>query len=488
MKEAITKAVVEKAVASRGKRYDITDSRQAGLTLRVNQAGASWAMRVTLDGKPRRLVLGLASEMSIEVARSIGAKVVAACKANTVPDFRFVEDLRLAHGIGQAPAVAPPIQGRTTWTFEEARDAYLGSVEKRLAADTLRDYRHTLTNPRVSGSLAGRLMAEIDARMVGRIVLSIHDDGSERTAEKALVVLRGLWKWCAHAGRQEDSGVEVNVVRLIEKPGRTKAGRKKAARPSVDACARLVAACRLGVFPPSQALAIEMLVLTAQRRRTISTMRLNQIEPRAVWMIPGEHIKMGLPHPIPLTKRMVEVVDKARAVMSDGWLFPATRVRRIGARFGHIHGSTITHAVSDFLGTSTPHDIRRAFTTTVNTRAIGAVKQPALILDHREGRTDVTGEFYDQAEYLQEKADMLTYWSSVLEPLVESHMTTLDVEVAKTAIRKAEVTRKTKTGKGKSRKPDARPTYDASAIHRHQMDEKARLIMDLAQRNPVCGV
>lgn len=488
MKDTITKAIVEKAIASRGEKYDVTDSRQPGLTLRVSQRGVSWSMRITLDGKARRLVLGTASEMSIDIARAIGARVVAATKANVAPDFRFVEALRLEHGIGEVAAIAPPKPGRATWTFEEAREAYLEAVGKRLAADTVRDYTHTLTNPRVAKPLSGRLMAEIDARMVGKVILSIHDDGSERTAEKALVVLRGLWRWCAHAGRQEESGVEVNVVRLIEKPGRTKAGRKKASRPSIDACAKLVAACRLGVFPPSQALAIEMLVLTAQRRRTISCMRMDQVEPRRVWLIPGESIKMGLDHPIPMTARMLEVVEKARDGMSAGWLFPATRVRRIGDTHGHIHGSTITHAVSDFLGTATPHDIRRAFTTAINSRPIGAVKKPALILDHREGRTDVTGEHYDQAEYLPEKTDMLEHWSATLEPLIETHLATINVGEARAAIRKAEVARKATTGRGRSRKPKARPVYDAATIRRHDADEMARIVLDYAHRSPVRGV
>lgn len=488
MKDAITKAVVDRALASRGERYDVTDSRQPGLTLRVNQSGASWAMRVTLDGKARRLVLGLASEMSIEVARAIGGKVMAATKANIVPDFRFVEELRLGHGIGQAPAVSPPLQGRATWTYEEARDAYLESVGKRLAVDTVRDYRHTLCNPRIAGPLAGRLLSEIDVRMVAKAIQAVHDDGSERLAEKALVVLRTMWKWASHPARQDLSGVEVNVLKLLEKPGRTKRGRKKARRPSIDACARLVAACRLGVFPPAQAYAIELLVLTAQRRRSVTLLRPDQIEPRDVWMIPGDSTKKGDPHPIPLTARMKEIVGAARHTMSGGWLFPATRVRRIGDKHTHIHGSTVTHAVTDFLVDASPHDIRRAFTTTINSRPIGSIKTPKLVLDHREGRTDVTGEHYDQAEYLPEKTDMLECWSATLEPLIAKHLTQIDVDEAKAAIRAAEVARKTRTGRGRSRKPKPRPTYDADAIRRHEMDEKARLVLDFAERSPVRGV
>lgn len=477
MTTTITQAIVDKALRSRGERYDVTDARQPGLVLRVGKTGASWTVRCRVGGPVRKISIGSPPEISIAVARRIAAAVVGRAKAGLEPDFRWIEDERERQGLTVERAPAPPTSSRTTWMWGEARDRYLAEVRRIRSSGTVTDYRHTLTNPAVTAAFEGRLVAEIDKKAIAKVVRSIHDAGHERLAEKMLTILRPMWRFLADPARSEESGVEDNIVRLLEKPSRSKGSRLLTRTPSIEECARIIAVARSGVLAPTIAAAIELTVLTVQRRRTVVTMRISDLDliDDPVWRIPAEGIKGGQEHVLPLTTHLLRLVREQRKRASAGYLFPGARPRTVGEPLSHLHESSLTHAMSGIPGTeASPHDIRRAFTTFVMTRPRSEVRQPKLVLDHREGRTDVTGEHYDRAEYLEEKGDMLIAWSAALEPEIERQAATLDVVEIRDQMREARRERQAK-GQGKPRK---RTRASQVARKRAEDDAATRAVLD----------
>ncbi|MEJ0097729.1 MAG: site-specific integrase [Bauldia sp.] len=71
-------------------------------------------------------------------------------------------------------------------------------------------------------------------------------------------------------------------------------------------------------------LAFELLILTAARTGELLHARWNEIDLKAaVWTIPAERMKAGYEHRVPLSRRAIEILKRARVLAMDGdYLFP----------------------------------------------------------------------------------------------------------------------------------------------------------------------
>ncbi len=82
-------------------------------------------------------------------------------------------------------------------------------------------------------------------------------------------------------------------------------------------------------------LAIEFLVLTAARSAEVRGARWSEIDLRTVtWEIPGERMKAGKPHRVPLSGRALEILAEARRRFGDSDLL-----------FRSARGKAVTNAV-----------------------------------------------------------------------------------------------------------------------------------------------
>ena len=80
---------------------------------------------------------------------------------------------------------------------------------------------------------------------------------------------------------------------------------------------------------PSTKLAVELLTLTAARSGEVRGMRWHEVDlDAAIWTVPGNRMKAGREHRVPLSARAVEILREARAY-SDGsdaaLVFPSAR-------------------------------------------------------------------------------------------------------------------------------------------------------------------
>ncbi len=165
------------------------------------------------------------------------------------------------------------------------------------------------------------------------------------------------------------------------KRSRVSTGRRTERTPSVDAVGRVVAMARCGVFHPSVAAAIEVTLLTAQRRFSVVQARRSMLveeDGRRVWRLPLEDLKTGdrrvgrrgetIPdHEVPLTPATLAAFETRLSVeTTTDWLFPQVRPRRRGDPVSHLHESSLTHAVAELptppypRTTSAEHSRRRS--------------------------------------------------------------------------------------------------------------------------------
>ncbi|WP_279479860.1 integrase family protein [Aureimonas sp. SK2] len=429
----LTQKLLEKLLAQRVREpQDVSDGRQRGLVLRSAPTGLSWWLRTKAAGKPRRLLIGTFPAISIASARSMVSDASDALRRGDEVDAAWIAAKRVEVGIDDAP-VAPPTPDRPTrWTWEQARDAYLEDAGRRLRPKTVEGYRQFLSHPALL-PLAGRPVADISRQDLAVILGDVFGLGAETQATNMGNTLRPMWSFLSADHVVAKSGVAEGVMDRLRAPKRSRvsSGRRVERTPGIDDVARIVAIARCGALSPVMSAAIELTMLTAQRRFSVVQARRSCLLVEGdlmIWRLPLEDLKTGdrrigrhgetVPdHELPLPAATRSAFERALAFERDGdWLLPQTRPRREGGPMTHLHESSLTHAIAELPGSRfSPHDVRRAFTTAV--RAAGFPRgSAALILDHGEGRTDdVTARHYDRFRELDEKLRLLTAWSDAVE-------------------------------------------------------------------------
>jgi integrase len=85
--------------------------------------------------------------------------------------------------------------------------------------------------------------------------------------------------------------------------------------------------------PEPSASALEFLILTAARSKEALGAKVSEIDfDRAVWFVPAERMKAGLPHQVPLSKAALSIATRAMAAKQE-YLFEAGGARLAGKSF-----------------------------------------------------------------------------------------------------------------------------------------------------------
>ncbi|UVO31460.1 Arm DNA-binding domain-containing protein [Bradyrhizobium arachidis] len=444
MPELITAKILKKAFKDHrdGGRYDVSDSRIAGLQLRVKpDAGVRWSMRARLHGDQRRYDLGPAvagdqdiDGLSIDGARARASRVAEMTRQGHNPATYLAA---LAAGVSMETQIRIERERpQPSWTWEDAKKAFLAETLRTRREDTHRDYNGKLQPPELS-RFDGRLVNTISRNEMAAAIADVHARGKEAMAEGMVRVIRRMWNWLAEATRQNATSVADGVMLKLEAPERTRVELGEEAfdpddedgyTPDPIEIGRALAVARLGCLPERIGLGLELMIGTVQRRRAVtgaSRWRFKEyaeVKGEQAWYVPPYFRKSG-------TKRgnrshLVPVVGYAALAAarldklsdfegSEGWLFPAGKSTR--ADRGHAESGLFNDWLSAIPGVSfSTHGGRYAFTTH-GERDLGfAQAEGKLILDHLEGvePTDVTGQFYSSDPQISRKRAMMKAWTA----------------------------------------------------------------------------
>lgn len=446
MPTTITAAILKTAFRDHrdGGRKDIGDTKVTGLELRVKPQSVRWSVRCRLAGRQIRYDLGPAvggdedlEGVSLRTARERAMRVVEMARKGHNPQS-FVRAL----ATGLTPAAqekADREKPKTSWTWAEAKVKFLAEVERTNREDTLRDYRGKL-QPAELKRFDGRMVATITRNEMAEAIKAIHDRGKETMAAGVARVVKRLFAWMAEPAQQNQSNVADDAMVRLKAPAATLKEMGKPVKrgsapdeeddtgdapPEIEIGRALVIA-RLGYLPVRIGLGIQLLIGTAQRRRTITgahdekfrSMPMSNSE--HAWMIPPYFRKSGTKrgrrsHLVPVVGFAADAVIRLEELVKiaggDGWLFPVGKTARADR----------PHAASDLFNdyfdampgvTWTPHGVRYAFAT-YGERDLGFAKSEAkLILDHMEGTEmkDVTGAFYSSDPAVARKRAMMWAW------------------------------------------------------------------------------
>lgn len=323
----------------------------AGLRLKVSvnaRTGAlrrSWVLRTTVkNSRVRELGLGSAEDVSLKEARE-----------------RAQAARKLAHD-GVDPLAARSEERRKraaeaarAMTFKQCAEACIAALSPgwrnvKHAAQwrtTLQTYAYPV--------MGNASVQAIDVAMVMKVLEPIWPTKTE-TASRIRQRIEVVLDWAGVRGyRQGDNPARWrgHLDRLL--PARTKVQRVQhhAAMPYADVPAFVA---RLREEKSEAARALLFLLLTAARSSEVIKATWSEIDLKAgVWLIPGDRMKAGRDHRVPLEKRTIEILRQTGAG-KPGDLFP-------GARAGKSLSAT---ALSDLLeriggGAATVHGFRSTF-------------------------------------------------------------------------------------------------------------------------------
>ena len=168
-------------------------------------------------------------------------------------------------------------------------------------------------------------------------------------------------------------------------------------------------AVRESTASPSVKLSFEMLALTGCRSGEVRGMTWDEVDLyEATWTIPGERMKSGKSHRVPLSHRALIILEEARSLSDgDGLVFPAPRSG------GVLSDMAFTQLLRRLKLDFVPHGLRSSFRdwAAEKTSARHDVMETALA--HTVG--NATEAAYFHSDLFELRRDLMERWSGFLE-------------------------------------------------------------------------
>ena len=305
-----------------------------GLSLLVTKSAKGivskfWTQRLRIHGKPRELGLGPCWAMSLAEAREKALENHKAAWRGEDP---------------RAKATAIP-------TFEEAAEKVIALHEPnwRDGAKSAAQWRASLRDYAFP-TLGKMPVDKIGPQDVLACLNPIWHTKRE-TARRVRQRVGAIMQWAVANDYRNDDPVAAIAAAL---PKSTAKRKNHAALPWQKVSAALAAVRDSNAWLGTK-LAFEFIVLTAARSGEVRGMTWAEIDlEAATWTIPGDRMKAGKNHRVPLSERALEVLERARALGDGGLVFPGSRGREMS-------DNTLSKLLRENGIKAVPHGFRSSF-------------------------------------------------------------------------------------------------------------------------------
>ncbi len=383
-RKKLTDAAVNRLKAPESGRTDYWDAMLPGFGLRITDKGAkSWVVMYRVGGRLRRLTLGSYPAISLKDARrEAGEAMREAAKGNDPATMKALA------------------KHQRVDTFKEVAEEFIERHAKR----NTRSWKATesILNRNATPSWGSRPIGEITRRDVIEALDKVMDRGEPYAANRLLAAVRKLFNWAL-----ERDIIDTSPVANIKAPG------KESQRDRVlndDEIKALWAACEKAGYPYGPL--VKMLLLTAQRRDEVATMRWSDISKEAkLWTIPSAQTKADRAQEVPLSPLAIEILE-ALPRQSGPYIFTTTGGELPVSGFSKAKKGL--EKLVDF-DEWRLHDVRR--TSATNMARLGV---PGSIIGRvlNHAQRGVTA-IYDRHTYLPEKRHALETWANKLASIIK---------------------------------------------------------------------
>lgn len=316
----------------------------AGLSLQVTETGArSWILRATIGARRRDVGLGPYPDVTLAQARERAREAREQIRQGIDP-VEQRRAMRAALVASQSPRI----------TFDEA-------ARKFLAAK-----RHEFKNPKhaaqwgstietYASPVIGRL--SVDAVELAHLVQILEPIwlSKTETAKRLRGRIEAVLAWATVSGfRTGDNPAtwKNNLDAILPKPGKVAKVKNHRALP-IDEMGGFMAELRKREGMAAQAL--RFLILTAARSGEVRGATWEEIDLDAkLWTIPGERMKAGREHRVPLSDEAVALLKALPRLKGSPYVFPAPRG-------GTLSDMTISAVTRRMEVDAVPHGFRSTF-------------------------------------------------------------------------------------------------------------------------------
>nr|WP_279614778.1 site-specific integrase [Sphingomicrobium astaxanthinifaciens] len=362
-----------------------TDGR--GLMLYVKASGSkSWVLRLTIDGKRRDIGLGSFDDVSLADARAKADELRLLVKSG-------VDPTRLDDP-GKAGA-AMTFREAAKAVHEERKDGWKNPKHAAQWLSSLEEY----ANPYIGE----KLVADIDGPSIRDLLAEIWLSKPE-TARRVRQRIGTVLDWAYARGLRNSEAPLRSISRGL--PRQPKKDSHFAALPYVELPTLI---CQLSERSTVGRRALQFLILTAARSGEVRGATWREIDlERGQWNIPGDRMKMGKDHKVPLTPASTKIlIEMAEAgTPAEGIIFPGQRGRPMS-------DMTLMKVLRTALpGSHTVHGLRSSFRdwAAEQTDYPGEVVEAALAhaVQNRVEAAYRRTDFFDKRKRLMEE------WASFL--------------------------------------------------------------------------
>ena len=353
----------------------------AGLYLRVGPTGGkSWILRTAVHGRRREIGLGSASLVSLAEAREEARRLRKLARAGGDPlAARRRESLTFAQATERVHANLVP-------TFRNPKHAaqWLAALER---------YAYPTLGERPLDSIG---TADVLA-VLSPIWTTKHD-----TARRVRQRLAAIFDWAKGAGHYAAENPLNGIKRAL--PAVKRRAEHMAALPwreVPDFMAELRE--REGL----SARTLEFVILTACRSGEVRGARWAEID-GDVWTLPGERMKRGIPHRVPLSPEALGILERVRGLGAE-LVFPGPAPRK-GPKREVPQSENVFRALFARMGREdmTAHGFRSSFRDWASESAHAQREVAEAALSHAVG--DEVERAYARSDLFDRRRELMDRW------------------------------------------------------------------------------
>jgi len=378
-----------------------------GLYLQVGATGGkSWLYRFMLAGKSREMGIGALADVSLSDARAAATEARKLVKSG-------IDPLAQREANREAARAAAALAAAKAMTFRECAERFIeahkpgwkNEKHRTQWPNTLRDYAYP-----VFGDLP---VQDVDMPLVLKVLEPIWSEKTE-TASRVRGRIEAVLDWATVRGyRKGDNPARWRgqLSHLLPARGKVQKVEHHAALPYVEIGAFMAALRKREAIA---ARALEFTILTAARTGEVIGATWDEIDlEAATWTVPGERMKAGREHRVPLSDRALDIVREMRAAAlaadreepaGDAPLFPSAR----GNPLSNMAMSMLLRRMER--GDVTAHGFRSTFRDWAAERTAYPGEVVEMALAHTVGNKVEAA--YRRGDLFEKRGRLMTDWAT----------------------------------------------------------------------------
>lgn len=387
-----------------------------GLYLRVQASGAkSWIFRFQLNGKRREMGIGTLADNKAQDARLKAGQFASLVRSGIDP----IEDRK------QKAALADEVAKQSAANSKTFRDVAKEFIDSHKAA-----WKNDKHHAQWTNTLETYANPFVGDKPVGEI-----------TTDDVLAILKPIWNTKTETATRVRSRIELvlsyakakklregenpaiwrgHLDSLLPKPTKLKNVRHHPALPYTRMADFMV---KLRATKGASALALEFVILNTARSGEVRLATWSEIDLDAkLWTIPGERMKAGREHWVPLSDQAIELLKALPRIKDVEYLFPGMRDNKplsdmslsaIVRGFNETKDGSVPEWIDKNGVEIVPHGFRSTFRDW--SAEIGAF--PREVAEHALAHSlpDKVEASYARGSMLERRRPMMQQWADYLD-------------------------------------------------------------------------